>query len=306
MPGRPGGECQKTRPTDRLAAKVRNYGVVDSAKTRGAGRRRRPTRANMADAREGAASGLQTDGYEYFPAHARWSTAVRGAAKHVEAELVKTREASGKLEAINSSRLQLKFPRTIDALPPALRALVELLEAQVVASAGLDEALVLQDCYALFTPADEESEEARAPQRWHLDAIKKFPVAALCLNGGRWTEFADGPYSDFSAGVPEPTLERWSAPWRSMSVATWESESAEEWEHWSRHLHAARLVTADEECDWDLLPVAPTPPRSHVGDASIFWSNKVGPRSRSPPRRLLLTAAGTFPYIGAPRPGHLP
>lgn len=243
---------------------------------------------------------MTSDGYEYVlherrqcsvdsSTYSAWSEAVHLAAAHVEAELQTTREVSGKLESINSNRLQLKFARSIDVLSPALRPVVEMLEAQVVAAAGLQEELVLQDCYALFTPADEENEEARAPQRWHLDSVKKFPVAALCLKGGRWTEFADGPYSDFG-DCSSLDLEQWSAPWRSLAVPTWESESVEEWEHWSRHLHAARLVTGDDECDWDRLPAAPRPPRSGTGDASIFWSNKLhrGPGTEVGEERLVL------------------
>ena len=61
-----------------------------------------------------------------------------------------------------------------------------------------------------------------------MDAVRRFPVAALLLRGGRWTEFAAGPYSDFSAGVPEDTLERWCAPWKDINAPTWESGSAEE------------------------------------------------------------------------------
>ena len=154
---------------------------------------------------------------------------------------------------------------------------------------------MLQDCYALFTPADEVDEEARAPQRWHLDAIKRFPVAALLLRGARATEFAAGSYSDFTEGVSAQTLSEWTASLKQINAKTWEAESVEEWEHFGQHLHAASLVTGvdpetgDAECDWSKLEIAPTPEWS-AGSSSIFWSNKVhrGPGTDAGEERLVL------------------
>jgi len=155
-----------------------------------------------------------------------WQEAVRAAADHI---LSRVDEAGTRLENINSSRLQLKLGRTLDSFPPPLRRVVEVLERRVAAACGLRRAeLHIHDCYALLTPENEVEPEARAPQRWHLDAVRRFPVAALLLRGGRWTEFAAGPYSDFSAGVPVDTLERWCAPWKDINAPTWESGSAEE------------------------------------------------------------------------------
>lgn len=254
---------------------------------------------------------MQTDGFVYLPAsfveldesgirgrHA-WSSAVKDAARYVDSKLLSSGQG---LECINSGRLQFKFARALRALAPPLRRVVETLERHVAAACGIDvSGLVIQDCYALLTPASETSAEARAPQRWHLDAVKKFPVSALLLRGARWTEFAEGPYSDFSAGVGEATLERWCAPWKDLRAPTWESESAEEWEHWTAHLHAAKLVTStgaeEPECDWERLPVAPFPTAdggaplaSSAGDCSLFWSNKVhrGPGTDEGEERLVL------------------
>jgi len=56
----------------------------------------------------------------------------------------------------------------------------------------------------------------------------QLPSNRLAAPMSRWTEFAAGPYSDFSAGVPEDTLERWCAPWKDINAPTWESGSAEE------------------------------------------------------------------------------
>ena len=132
------------------------------------------------------------------------------------------------LEHINSERLQLKFARRLPALPPPIRACVDVLHRAMVAACGGEaDAYVLQDCYALLTPADDTNEEARAPQRWHLDAISRFPVAALVLRGRRATQFTAGRYSDLSEGVAPSTLERWIAPLKSISARTWESDSPE-------------------------------------------------------------------------------
>jgi hypothetical protein len=228
---------------------------------------------------------LDEDGYLYLPASAQpegWQQTVDDAAALFDSAAVGEKQ----LERINSERLQLKFARSLSALPPPLRRCVEVLQSHATASFGACE---LQDCYALYTPTHETSTLARAPQKWHLDAIKKFPVAALILRGGRATEFPAGPYADFAAGVPERTLESWCESLKLLRAPTWESESVEEWEHFSTRLHEARLVTGDEECDWSKLPVAPAP-RARVGDGCVFWSNKVhrGPGTESGEERLVL------------------
>ena len=174
--------------------------------------------------------------------------------------------------------------------------MVEVLHARLVTTCGDElQSFVLQDCYALYTPPEEISAEARAPQRWHLDAIKRFPVAALLLRGARATEFGVGSYSDLSAGISARTLEEWTASLKLINAKTWEAESEAEWMHFSQHLHAASLVTGEDnetgvgECDWSKLRVAPTP-EATAGSASIFWSNKVhrGPGTELGEERLVL------------------
>ena len=136
-----------------------------------------------------------------------------------------------------------------------------------------------------------------APQKWHLDALHKLPVAAVLLRGKRATEFHSGPYSDFASGVSERQLEAWAAPLRQLRVRTWDSTSLEEWSHFVHHLDSAQLVTGEEangerNCDWRELPVAPTPPAASVvpGSAALFWANKVhrGPGTDSGEERLVL------------------
>lgn len=241
---------------------------------------------------------MQTEGYEYVDATRtppNWRIMVRAAERAVDEGLEKARRTA-LLEAINSDRLQLKFRRSADSLPAPIRKCVDALKGYLVASCGAEfEHYQLQDCYALLTPAEEVSDEARAPQRWHLDAIKAFPVAALILRGRRATEFATGPYSDFSSGVSDRTLDVWTSSLKQINARTWESESIEEWEHFSRHLHDAGLVTGvdaqsgDSECDWSKLEVAPKPDAS-AGSAAIFWSNKVhrGPATSPGEERLVL------------------
>lgn len=244
---------------------------------------------------------LSATGFVYLPAGVQgreWNQMVERAAADVWCAIERTRSpGSGGpiLELINSSRLQLKFDRTTERLPDGLRDAVEALQARVFAHCGCTEHdYALQDCYALFTPADEINEEARAPQQWHLDAITRFPVAALLLHGQRWTEFTAGPYSDFSAGVDEAKLEEWCAPWKNLRAKTWCSESVEEWEHWRGHMYAADLVGVGDEGEctsvWGERPVAPTPRTSRVGDACIFWSNKVhrGPGTEEGEERIVL------------------
>ena len=78
---------------------------------------------------------------------------MRAAAEHI---LSRVDEAGTRLENINSSRLQLKLGRTLDAFPPPLRRVVEVLERRVAAACGLRRAeLRVQDCYALLTPESE-------------------------------------------------------------------------------------------------------------------------------------------------------
>ena len=238
---------------------------------------------------------MATRGYEYFESHqlpSDWAQLVADAEKTVSAGLDAKK---GALEAINSERLQLRFPRS-DALPLPLRRCVDTLKQQLVETCGDEFAeYQLQDCYALLTPKEELGGEARAPQRWHLDAIKRFPVAALLLRGARATEFSSGDYSDFAAGVSERTLDAWTASLKHINARTWEAESIEEWEHFGRHLHAAGLVTGVDaedgelECDWAKLEIAPTP-EAKPGSAAIFWSNKVhrGPATEPGEERLVL------------------
>lgn len=242
---------------------------------------------------EPPASSMAADGYEYLSRSrlpAEWPRLVAEAAEAVSAGL-----AGKALEAVNSERLQLRFSRS--DLPAPLRRCVEALQAQVAASCGAEYGKYsLQDCYALLTPKEEVGLEARAPQRWHLDAIRRFPVAALLLRGGRATEFAAGPYSDFASGVAERQLEAWTASLKHINAHTWDSESTEEWLHFSGHLHAAGLVTGvdaetgDGECDWTKLAVAPTPAGARPGASSIFWSNKAhrGPGTEPGEERLVL------------------
>ena len=126
---------------------------------------------------------------------------------------------------------------------------------------------------------------ARSPQRWHIDAFKQFPEAALVLRGKRATEFAAGGYSDFSSEVCPGKLDEWITPLRQSdesALTTWEAGSPEERLHFGRRCAAAGLITGvdaetgDPECDWSKLAAA-VPPTSDVapGSATIFWSNKV-------------------------------
>ena len=185
---------------------------------------------------------MDEDGFEYVHAEQKppdWEEAVAAAASFVKQQLEKAAtDADVRLEPINSNRLQYKFARTVSSLPAELHRVVQWLEAHVMARCG-STAFALQDCYALYTPEDEVDVQARAPQQWHLDAIKQFPVAALLLRGEQSTEFAAGAYSDFSAELSPAKLETWCAPWKLISATTWDSDSVEEWEHWNHHLHAS-------------------------------------------------------------------
>ena len=239
---------------------------------------------------------MQEDGYVYLEPSdmpSDWPSLVDAAAEAVDASLERDRHKTV-IERINSERMQRRFPR--DALPAAVRRVVELLHAKLAVCDVDMESFSLQDCYALYTPSDEVNEEARAPQRWHLDAIKRFPVGALLLRGGRATEFAAGKYSDFSAGVSARELESWTAPLKHINARTWDAESEEEWLHFQQHCHAAGLVTGqdaesgDPECDWSKLSVAPTPDAPSAGSSCLFMSNKVhrGPGTDPGEERLVL------------------
>jgi hypothetical protein len=152
---------------------------------------------------DAARAGMNSIGFHYVTRSQwpdAWEATVADAASAFDAAILGDKQKL--LERINTNRLQLKFPRSVAALPSPIRACVEELEGRMRALCGdVAEGLVLQDCYALLTPADETDEEARSPQRWHLDAVTRFPVAALVLRGGRATEFVVGPYSDLAAGV---------------------------------------------------------------------------------------------------------
>lgn len=164
---------------------------------------------------------MNTVGYEYITRDQwpeGWEQTVAQAAGEFDQAILGEKQKL--LERINTNRLQLKFARSVAALPPAICACVKELEGRMrtLCGDGVADGLMLQDCYALLTPADETDEEARSPQKWHLDAITRFPVAALVLRGGRCTEFSVGAYSDFSAGVAPATLERWTAPLKNIHV----------------------------------------------------------------------------------------
>ena len=116
---------------------------------------------------DAARAGMESVGYHYARRSGwpdAWQATVAEAASAFDAAILGEKQKL--LERINTNRLQLKFPRTLAALPAPIRACVEEIEARVRALCG-DEAagLVLQDCYALLTPADETDEEARSPQR---------------------------------------------------------------------------------------------------------------------------------------------
>lgn len=245
-----------------------------------------------------ARSTLDSDGYVYLSGSAEaepWAQIVaRAAAEFDAAALPLANTQQLPLVPINSRRLQLKWKRSLAALPDAIQSCVQRLEEHVISLTGSHE-WALQDCYALLTPSDEVDAVARAPQAWHLDALKRFPVAALLLRGRRSTEFALGPYSDFSSGVPEATFDEWTNSLKQFHVPTWAAESLEEWEHFRAHLRSAQLITGEtahgvSECDWATQLAAAPAPAGVAGDASVFWSNKVhrGPGTSPGEERLVL------------------
>jgi len=127
---------------------------------------------------------------------------------------------------------------------------------------------------------------------WHLDALKRFAVAALVLRGGHATEFPVGRYSDFSAGVDSSTLDEWTAAFKhdgSQADEGRHAESTEELAHFTHHLTTAGLVTGASAANWTKLERAPVP-RATAGFATFFWSNKVhrGPATREGEERLVL------------------
>ena len=76
---------------------------------------------------------MDADGYVYVPCSSGpqgWLETVRAAAAHFDHAIVGA-EAQKRLECINSRRLQLKWPRSLDALPPPIRACVETLQRRV-------------------------------------------------------------------------------------------------------------------------------------------------------------------------------
>ena len=124
----------------------------------GARTRKRATRLEA----NGTAPRLDADGYEYISASDQpddWLQTVSDAAAFFDRAVLGEQKH---LERINSERLQLKFARSIGALPAPLRRCVEVLQSHATASYG---DCALQDCYALYTPASETGALARAPQK---------------------------------------------------------------------------------------------------------------------------------------------
>jgi hypothetical protein len=119
---------------------------------------------------------------------------------------------------IQSAREQYKLGRDLDQLSPHVRVAVERVQARLEHLLHPVEVPPLMDVYALKTAKEEDGEEARAPQRWHLDDFTKFPVAALLLSGTGATEFHTGPYADFSASSDGEPMEDKVSYWYSMCV----------------------------------------------------------------------------------------
>ena len=114
---------------------------------------------------------------------------------------------------IQSAREQYKLGRDLDQLSPPVRVAVERVQERLERLLHPVEVPPLMDVYALRTAKWEDGEEARAPQRWHLDDYTKFPVAALVLSGTGATEFHTGLYADFSAGADGEPIEDKVAVW---------------------------------------------------------------------------------------------
>ena len=263
---------------------------------------------------------MEHDGYVYHdvgdfaPGWAELVARAADAAEDLLREDARAERGARKLETINSHRRQLRFvPDGLSAadLPNAHRyvSLTARSESLLECARALKQRLgpdmatwVAQDLYLLYTPHEEDGTKARAAQSWHVDSIKKFAVGALVLRGGHATEFPRGAYSDFSAGVGTATLEKWMDFWRHDSFATdagREAESVEEHDHFTKHLHAARLTTGPYKCDWAKLEMAPAPTAA-PGFATTFWSNKVhrGPATGRNEERLVLFCSWLPPDMG--------
>ena len=265
---------------------------------------------------------MEEDGYVYrevgaFPPG--WVDLVDNAA--AAAENLLRRDAlrekkERQMETINSNRRQLRF--VVEGVPevagPAKGRYVALTDDEqairdvangLKAQFGPEMAdWVPQDMYVLFTPGEEEGSRARAAQSWHLDALKKFAVAALVLRGAHATEFPVGAYSDFSEGVAHETLDAWTKILRTdapLTDAGRESESVEEHDHFTHHLRRAGLTTGPNACNWAKLETAPAP-KAPPGFATTFWSNKVhrGPATRKGEERLVLFCTWLPPGMARP------
>mmetsp|Transcript_32729 Transcript_32729/g.52686 ORF Transcript_32729/g.52686 Transcript_32729/m.52686 type:complete len:242 (+) Transcript_32729:331-1056(+) len=145
----------------------------------------------------------------------------------------------------------------------------------------------LMDVYILRTSAAETDKDARDPQKWHLDDVTKFLVAAVVLSGQGATEFHAGPYADLSEGVSPEVLNEWTVEWRKGWVD--HSQSDEEKAHWTAKARAAELISPgnDCQCDWNRADVKP---QCGPGDGVFFWSNKVhrGPATKVGEERIIL------------------
>ena len=259
---------------------------------------------------EAAKTTMEVDGDMYrgvdsFPPG--WAELVERAAVATEALLeedAQQERSERKLETINSVRRQLRFlPEGLSVRDvPSASRYVELTERHRAiheCARELQRQLgparqgwVAQDLYVLHTPREEEGVKARAAQSWHLDAMKKFAVAALVLRGRHATEFPVGRYSDFSEGVDAEKLDEWTRFFRQDNAPTdegREAESLEELEHFTKHLVAAGLTTGAYTANWAKLETAPLPEAS-PGFATCFWSNKVhrGPATALGEERLVL------------------
>jgi hypothetical protein len=261
---------------------------------------------------------MAEDGYKYFEPGAfskDWPRLV-GDAADAASRLLEA--AANRVERITSVRRQMRFlPEGVVAadVPNAERYVALTHESRAIHQCARElkkklvrelgpevEAWVPQDLYVLHTPEHEEGKHARDPQAWHLDAMKKFAVAALVLKGGHPTEFPVGKYSDFSEGVHADTLDAWVQVYKQDGTQADEgrfAESQRELEHFTHHLTTAGLVTGpaargDDSAiphtlNWAKLQRAPAP-KATPGFATCFWSNKVhrGPATKRGEERLVL------------------
>ena len=101
---------------------------------------------------DAARTGMDNVGFHYVTRSQwpdGWEATVAEAASAFDAAILGDKQKL--LERINTNRLQLKFPRSVAALPSPIRACVEELEGRMRALCGDDaDGLVLQDCYALL------------------------------------------------------------------------------------------------------------------------------------------------------------